>query len=92
MKGIRILGQFVEVRYEPIQADNAGETAFLSNGQCRISIDSCLTPERLETCLLHEMMHVISYRLHLNLDEAQVKGLETGLYPAGVRPPKLEEE
>lgn len=90
--GIYILGWFVEVRHEPIQSDNAAEAPALSNGNHRINVDGALAPEPAEAALLHDMLHIISNILHLGLTEQQVYGLETGLYTAGVRPPKLEEE
>ena len=54
-------------------------------GQCDASsqvlrIASDLPRDGKESSLLHEIIHAVEMQLGLDLSEAQVKGLETGLY------------
>lgn len=45
-----------------------------------IPLDSSLEGPLLEATVLHEIIEALSDRLHLGLTEAQVMGLEAGLY------------
>ena len=48
----------------------------------KIDIRKKQSPQQTQSTVLHEMIHALSYHLHLELDEKQVMGLESGLYQA----------
>jgi len=46
----------------------------------KIQIANDLSESQKESTLLHEVLHLISFHLRLDLSENQVAGLEAGLY------------
>jgi hypothetical protein len=82
LKEINILGRKIKVEY--FDFDKAlGNNKLTGNSdgiQQTIQIDSSLHREHQESTLLHEALHILSYYLHLDLDEAMVGRLESGLY------------
>ena len=46
----------------------------------KIQIAKDISNNQKESTLLHEVLHLISFHLQLDLSENQVAGLETGLY------------
>ena len=51
-------------------------------GKLQIHISKKQAPQQKESTVLHEMIHAISYHLHLELSEQQIMALESGLYQA----------
>ena len=51
-----------------------------SAGKCVINIEKSHPSQRQMDTLLHEIIHVISYGLKINLDEGEVTRLGTGLF------------
>ena len=62
--------------------DNLGST---SRSTQRIQLLETLGTEQMEDTLLHEILHIISHELMLELDEATICRLAVGLHSAGYR-------
>lgn len=52
----------------------------INETKLKIKIDKNLVAAQLYSTILHEVIHALSYHLHLDLSENQVMGLEAGLY------------
>ena len=82
---MNILGQEFEIVYRdcfhPEDADMGKTDTRLS----QIIIRQNMNQDVSESTVLHEVIHVISEKLGLELSEAQVLGIESGLYSVGYR-------
>lgn len=81
-KKINILGRTYKI--ERFDFDKALHCNNI-NGNCwdnkqTIQIDSTMHREKQEATLFHEIIHIISYNLSLELDEKVTCQLEAGLY------------
>lgn len=84
MKNIQILGKTYNIEY----VDN--KTLGGSYGDCNttkayIRINKEITKQQQEDTLIHEVLHIISDELKIELEERQVQILATALYSIGVR-------
>lgn len=61
-------------------SDNIEGLGYCKSTQLQIDINEKQAPQQLESTMLHEMLHALSYHLHLELSEQQVMSLEAGLY------------
>lgn len=84
MKNIKILGKEYKIEY----VDNktlGGNFGDCNTANAYIRINKDITKQQQEDTLLHEVIHIISDELTLELTEGQVGRLATILYSIGVR-------
>lgn len=84
MKAIQILGKTYKIEYvdEKALAGNYGDC---STKFTYIRINKEIARQHQEDTLLHEVIHIISNELTLELTEQQTRQLATVLYSIGVR-------
>lgn len=78
-KTLNILGLQFQIVGET-DSHTTGMQGCCNNANATFYIASNLRPDNRASTLLHEIIHAIDYKLELDLTEAQVKCLETGLY------------
>jgi len=84
MKKIQILGKEYKIEY----VDNktlGGNCGDCNTEQAYIRINKETTKQHQEDTLLHEVIHIISEEVDLELTEPQTRRLATVLYSIGVR-------
>jgi len=84
MKAIQILGKTYKIEY----VDNktlGGNYGDCNTTKAYIRINKEITKQQQEDTLLHEVLHIISDELNIELGEKQVQILATALYSIGVR-------
>jgi hypothetical protein len=84
MKAIQILGKTYKIEY----VDNktlGGNYGDCNTTKAYIRINKEITKQQQEDTLLHEVLHIISDELKIELEERQVHPLATALYSIGVR-------
>lgn len=84
MKAIQILGKTYKIEY----VDNktiGGNYGDCNTTKAYIRINKEITKQQQEDTLLHEVLHIISDELTLEMNEGQVGRLATVLYSIGVR-------
>jgi hypothetical protein len=82
---ITILGKPYAIRYvDDIGASGSLGTANRPKQIITLNTESC-APDQVDETLLHEVIHIISGELVLELDEATVARLAVGIYSAGYR-------
>ncbi len=84
MKAIKILGK--EYKIECVDNKTIGG----NYGDCNttkayIRINKEITKQQQEDTMIHEVLHIISDELKIELEERQVQVLATALYSIGVR-------
>lgn len=79
---VKIMGKTFKVEYLDFDKALQGSRMDGSSNKVKqsIQVDSTAHREYQESTLLHEILHMISYDLNLNLDETVVCQLETSLY------------
>lgn len=78
------MGHKVRVMDMPEQVDD-GVMGYCDTRKCAIYISAGLAEGAWQATLCHEVIHYASDSLGLDLTEAQVSGVGTALYSAGVR-------
>lgn len=80
---IEVLGKWYEIRLcdDVSSAGNLGSTK-RSRQVIILNTEQC-APDQLKETLLHEVIHIISGELVLNLNEETIARLAVGLYSAG---------
>jgi len=80
IKSLTICGIPFEVLY-----DNSiwshGHMGRCNTIDCQIMIRGNMPDANRRSTILHEVLHIISAKMSLDLSEAQVSALEAGLYP-----------
>ncbi len=93
MKKVRILGIDYDIKelniYKTSGGTNIGHADF---DNCVIQLDKDQNDTHKQSILLHELIHILSYRLNLNLDEDAVVRFEAGLFAVFMDNPRLLEE
>ena len=84
MKKIKILGKDYKVEYVDANA-LGGAYGDCCTKQAYIRINKETTKQHQEDTLLHEVIHIISEEVDLELTEPQTRRLATILYSIGVR-------
>ena len=79
MNAITILGKPYQIHYvdKVDDDDNSGESNIRTG---EIKVLNALTPHLSRETLLHEIIHIVSDELYLELSERQVAALSVGLY------------
>jgi hypothetical protein len=86
---IDILGKTIELKL--VDYENMGTAFGLSRGDKQlIKLTKDFGKERMESTLLHEILHMLSDELNLGLTEHQVHVLEAGLYQVLSQPGLLK--
>lgn len=81
---ITILGKEYKLK-EKERVDMLGLMGNISYQEQQIDVDKTLAYDQLEETILHEVLHIISNELKLNLKEDTIARLAVGLYSAGIK-------
>ena len=79
-KELNILGQTYKLEFVPDEHSADMNLGRCDSKACVIKVKSSLPYNAREVTVWHEVMHAISDLLALDIDEAQITGLATGMY------------
>lgn len=79
-KELNILGQTYKLELVPDEHSGDMNLGRCDSKACVIKVKSSLPYNAREVTVWHEVMHAISDLLALDIDEAQITGLATGMY------------
>ena len=83
-KKITVLGKRYTINPMPVE-NMAGNVGCVNVIGLTINVQDDLKEEQLNDTVLHEILHIISVELALDLSEADVTRLAVGLHSAGIK-------